>query len=113
MALRVQGGKVDAQGLGHFVVLDDDQVLAREVLDRHILGLGLALQDLDGHLAGGVAQIVVADGQGRHAAAGADALLTGEDGLLGGAADAVHDAGVGGDGVVGGDIQGVVLAKLL
>ena len=28
MSLLVQSGKVDAQGLGHFVVLDDDQVLA-------------------------------------------------------------------------------------
>ena len=58
-----------------------------------------------------MAQVVVADGQGGHAAAGADALLTGEDGLLGRAADAVHDAGVGSDGVVGGDIQSVVLVS--
>lgn len=28
MALLVQSGKVDAQRLGHLVVLDDDQVLA-------------------------------------------------------------------------------------
>ena len=38
----------------------------------------LAGQNLSGHLAGGVAQIVVADGQGGHAAAGADAFLTGD-----------------------------------
>lgn len=43
MPLLVQSGKVDAQSLGHLVVLDDDQVLAREMLDWHILGLGLAL----------------------------------------------------------------------
>ena len=68
IALRVQSGKVDAQGLGHFVVLDDDQVLAREMLDRHILRLGLALQDLDGHLACSVAQVLIVDGEGEHAA---------------------------------------------
>ena len=32
MPLRVQSGKVDAQGLGHFVVLDDDQVLALSLI---------------------------------------------------------------------------------
>lgn len=28
MVLLVQGGKIDAQSLGHLVVLDDDQVFA-------------------------------------------------------------------------------------
>lgn len=43
MLLLVQSGEVDAQRLGHLIILNDDQVLAREVLNRHILGLGLAL----------------------------------------------------------------------
>ena len=83
------------------------------VLNGHGGDIGLTSQDLGSHLTGGVAQIVVADGQGRHAAAGADALLTGEHGLLGRAADAVDDAGVGSTGVVGGDIHCIVFVGSL
>ena len=51
------------------------------------------------------AQIIVADGQGSHAAAGADALLAGDHGNTGGHQDVGDGLGVGGGGVVGGDVD--------
>lgn len=103
MVLLVQGGKVDAQHLGHLVVLDDDQVLAREVLDSHILGLGLALQDLNGHLARGIAQVLIVDGEGEQTAGLAHALLAGNEGELVLLADLTDLRSARGDGVVGGE----------
>ena len=84
-------------GNGHAQLIADGLVVLLGhvgVLNGHGGDIGLTGQNLGSHLTGGVAQIIVADGQGRHAAARADALLTREDGLLGRAADAVHDAGV-------------------
>ena len=80
------------------------------MLDRHILGLGLALQNLDGHLARGVAQILVVDGEGEQAASHAHTLLAGHVGKLVLLADLAHLRGARGDGVIGGGVQRVDLA---
>ena len=89
--------------LGHLGVVLLDRV--RVVLDGHGGDVGLALEDLHGHLAGGAAELVVVDGQRRNAAALADALLAGDDGLRGSALDGL---GAGGGGVVGRDVEDVV-----
>ena len=80
------------------------------MLDRHILGLGLALQDLDGHLARGVAQILVVDGEGEQATGHAHALLASHVGKLVFLADLAHLRSARGDGVVGGGVERVDLA---
>ena len=82
----------------------------RRVLDRHFRHIALAGENLHRHLASGDAQIIVADGEGGHAAAGADALLAGEHGNLA-VADVVHNAGVVGDGVVRGDIEHIAVVS--
>ena len=64
-------GNAQCVAVGSVVHLGD---LGSE-LDGHLSDVGLALQDLGCHLAGGSAQIVVVDGQGCDAAAGADAKL--------------------------------------
>ena len=80
------------------------------MLDGHILGLGLALQDFDCHLARSVAQVLVVDGEGEQAAGHAHALLAGHEGKLVLLADLAHLRGARGDGVVGGGVQRVDLA---
>ena len=80
------------------------------MLNRHILGLGLALQDLDGHLARGVAQVLVVDGEGEQTAGLAHALLASHEGELVLLADLADLRGARGDGVVGGGVQRVDLA---
>ena len=50
---------------------------------------------------------MIVDGQGGHAAAGADALLTGDHGGLGGHDHVADGLGAGGGGVVGGDVDHV------
>ena len=89
--------------LGHLGVVLLDRV--RVVLDGHGGDVGLALEDLHGHLAGGAAELVVVDGQRRNAAALADALLAGDDGLRGSTLDGL---GAGGGGVVGRDVEDIV-----
>ena len=80
------------------------------MLDRHILGLGLALQNLNGHLARGVAQILVVDGEGKQAAGHAHALLASHEGELILLADLTDLRSARGDGVIGGGVQRVDLA---
>ena len=77
------------------------------VLNRHGGNVRALGQDLDGHLAGGVAKVVVADGQGGNAAAAADALLAGDSGNLGGQQHVGDGFGVGSGGVVSGDVDDV------
>ena len=60
---------------------------------------------MGGHLAGSDAQIVIADGEGGYAAALADALSPGHNRYAGRLADVIHNAGVGGNSVIGGDID--------
>ena len=80
------------------------------MLDGHVLGLGLALEDLDGHLAGHPAQLLVVDAVGGQAAVLHHALLAHD----GGQAVVVGDHGYGlharSDGVVGGTVDDVHLA---
>ena len=80
------------------------------MFDGHVGGLGLALQDLDGHLAGDLAEVLVVDGEGEQAAGHAHALLAGDEGKLVLLADLTHLGGAGRDGVVGGGVKGVHLA---
>ena len=80
------------------------------MLDRHILGLGLALQDLNGHLARGVAQVLIVDGEGEQAAGHAHTLLAGHEGELILLADLADLRSARGDGVVSGGVQRVDLA---
>lgn len=79
------------------------------VLDSHVGDVSLALEDLDGHLTGGAAKLVVVDGQGRYAAAGADALFAADDGNAGGKCDCVDRLRAVCCGVIGGDVENVVL----
>ena len=75
----------------------------------HVHGgdVGAVDQHVIGHLAGLIADVIVVDGQGGHAAAGADALLAGNHGDLGGQHHVGDELGVRGGGVVGGDIDHV------
>ena len=70
-------------------------------------GIGAVHQDIIGHLTGFVADVIVADGQRGHAAALADALLTGDDGSAGVQGDVADQFGVVGSGVVGGNVQDI------
>jgi len=90
-ALRGDGGVVLGGGVG--------------VFDGHGGDIRLAGEDLGSHLASGHAQIIVADGQGRHAAAGADTLLAADSGNTGGHQDVGDGLGVGGGDVIGGEID--------
>ena len=77
----------------------------RVVLDCHLGHVRLAGEDLDSHLTGDTAQLLIADGEGGHAAAGADARLAAYHGHPGGD-DYIGDGfGVVGRRVVGGDID--------
>ena len=78
--------------------------------DLHRGDVGAVDQDLKGHLGGLCADIVVVDGQRRHAAAGAEPGLAGDDGDAGGQGYVVDRLGAGGGGVVGGDVKHVALA---
>ena len=79
------------------------------VLDLHLTGIAFALEDLGGHLTGDKAQIIVGDGQRHTAAAGAEVLLTRDHGDLLLQNHVVNELGVGGGGVVGGDVEHVAL----
>ena len=64
-------------------------------------------QNLVSHLAAGSADVVVADGDGSQAAAGAHTLLTADHGDAGRLADTADNGHIGSGSVVGGDVQGV------
>lgn len=59
----------------------------RSILNRHLRDISFACQNLHCHLTGCYAQIVVADGKSCHAAACADAFLTGDNRNTGRLAD--------------------------
>src|SRR5574344_1964948 len=105
-------GNGDAQGfaVGSVVLLGD----LGGVLHRHGGDIRLAGEHLGSHLTGGIAQIVVADGQGGHTAAAADALFTGDDRHLGRQHHVGNGLGVGSSGVIGGDVDhiGIVTGLL-
>ena len=80
------------------------------MLDGHVRGLRLALQDLDRHLAGLVAQLLVVDAVGGQAAVVDHALLPADDGELVLVRDHRDRGHARRDGVVGGGVAGVDLS---
>ena len=76
-------------------------------LDGHLGDVGLAGQDLGGHLTGGHAEVIVADGEGRDAAALADALFAADGRHARGNENVCDGLGVGSGGVIGGDVDNV------
>ena len=76
-------------------------------LNGHLGDVGLAGQDLGGHLTGGHAEVIVADGEGRDAAALADALFAADGRHARGNENVCDGLGVGSGGVVGRDVDDV------
>ena len=101
----IVGRRGDAQRLavGGVVLLGH----VRSELNGHRRDVRAVREDLGGHLTGGVAEVVIADGERCNAAAGADAFLTGHNGDLGGDDNVCDGLGVGGCGVVSGDVDDV------
>ena len=99
-------GDRNPEGLavGRVVHLGDRLVVAN--------ALGLAGQNLHGHLAGYLAQLVVVNREGRDAAAGAEPALAGDDGDAGRDDDVGYGLGVVGGGVVG-DLGGFAAASFM
>ena len=102
---RVVLGNGDVQGLavGGVVHLGD----VGGGLHGHGGDVSLALEDLHGHLTGDGAQLIVVDGEGGDAAAGADALLTRNHGDTGGQDHVGDGLGVLSGLVVGGDVDDI------
>lgn len=82
MALLVQSGKVDAQRLGHLVVLDDDQIVLERCLIGISSGLASPFRILTAISPASVAQVLIVDGEGEQAAGHAHALLAGYGELI-------------------------------
>ena len=96
-------GDAESLAVGRVVHLGD----VRRKLDGHGGDIGALGEDLEGHLAGYLAELEVVYGESGDAAAGAEVALTGDNGDPGGENDIGYALGVGGGGVVGGDVDDV------
>ena len=72
-------------------------------------GVSAVDQDFVCHVAGDDTQVIVVDGQGCHAAAGADAGFASDDGHLSGFCYVVDGFSAGSCGVIGGDTSRIIL----
>ena len=95
-------GNLNAERVAEFLIV---HLGGRCVCNRHFLNLGFALQNLSCHFAGLVAEVIVADGKSRDAAASADTGFTGNDGGLFIQNDIADGGGAGSGGIVGGNVD--------